>query len=39
VDRRHDGERFTANLTLKFTFNLIQRAAVSRVLCSAMERE
>jgi hypothetical protein len=39
VDRRHDGERFTANLTPKFTFNLIQRAAVSRVLCFAMERE
>jgi hypothetical protein len=39
VDRRHDGERVTANLTSKFTFNLIQRAAIPRVLCSAMERE
>jgi hypothetical protein len=39
VDRRHDGERVTANLTPKFTFNLIQRSAVSRILCFAMERE
>jgi hypothetical protein len=39
VDRRHDGEREPADLTPKFTFNLTQRAAVSRILCSAMERE
>jgi hypothetical protein len=39
VDRRHNGECVTANLTPKFTFNLIQRSAVSRILCSAMERE